>query len=114
MREWINLVETDLHLRDVVAKLDGLLTGKPAEAMRNAHQRTYLFSDPATFAAEVSQDAYYLADGGYSRLMVNDEGEVRGLSQVSRQQVKDRWHDADVQALVRELAILLRGESGTP
>lgn len=92
----------------MVATLDGLLTGKPAEAMRNAYQRAYLFGDPATFIAEVSQDAYYLADGGYSRLLVNDEGEVRGLSSVSRQPVKDRWQDADVQSAVQELAALLR------
>jgi hypothetical protein len=109
MRRIMTLVEAESSnlLRDLVVRLDGLLTGRPVEAARNAQQRSYLFADPITFVMEIGQDAYYLADGGYSRLMADEEG-VRGLSSVSRQEVKDRWHDPDVQKIVQDLDQLLR------
>lgn len=95
------------ELQETVARLDGLLTGKVQEALRNAKQRDYMFADITTFIAEVSSDAYYLADGGYSRLMIDYDGVVRGLSQVSLAAVKARWADPAVQAMVARLQTLL-------
>ena len=40
-------------------------------------------------------DAYYLSDGGYSRLMFLEEGDVR-LSSVSREAVARKWNDPAV------------------
>ena len=112
----IDLFETTIanRLRDLIVSLDGLLTQKPEEAKRNAEQRHKIFSDPITFLEYVSRDAYYLADGGYSRLMINDDEGVRGLSGVSLPGVKARWNEPEVQRIVQELNELFKNALNQP
>lgn len=77
-----------------VSDLDAALTGKPADAARNAAQQRGRFGDPQALMS----DAYYLADGGFSRLVFLEEGEIR-LSGVSRPEVVARWHEPEIQSL---------------
>jgi hypothetical protein len=95
-------------LQKLVAELDGMLTGRAAEAAFNAGQMGYMFADAITFVAEVSSNTYYLADGGYSRLLIGDEGHVLGLDSVSLAAVKARWSDKDVIDAAGRLEALLR------
>ena len=97
----------DAALRDLVVELDGLLTGKPVDAARNAAHRSNLFVDPVTFVTEVASSPYHIADGGFSRLLIGDVGQVAGLDSVSLAGPKARWPDGDVQAVVSRLASVL-------
>ncbi len=91
-----------------VAVLDAALTGNRwREVEQMARQQARLLEDPTHFAA--MSDAYYLSDGGYSRLIWvwQEEPERLGLSGVSRQEVKDAWPRckgliADVEDEIRE------------
>lgn len=85
----------DEAMRDLVVELDTLIVGKPEAAAEQARQQAWKLVDPVGFACS-SEATYYLSDAGLSRLVFNDEGEVR-LSGVSTAKAKARWHDADVQ-----------------
>lgn len=111
MRRFINMIlmmEADDHLRDLVIRLDGLLTDRPEAAASNARQQAYLFDDSMSFLEKVSSRTYYLADGGYSRLLINDEGDVVGIDAISRKDVKQRWNDPEVQQVAHELSNYLK------
>ncbi len=94
-------------LREFVIRLDSLLTGKGDDARRNAAQQHYFFTDVPTFVERLMTGSYYLSDGGYSRLVGDDERGIVGLASVSRDQVKARWDDLEVQSLVSEVNSIL-------
>ena len=98
-----------MNLEDLIIKIDIALTGRSEhEAKSTASRQRHLIEDPALFS-EIS-DAYYLSDGGYSRILWNHYGETAGeygqfsLSSVSTEKAKDKWHnDPDVQNLKKEI-----------
>ena len=68
--------------------LDGALTGKPKDAMRNTAQRTNVRTAEAWLNAG---DIWYLADGGYSRIGFNWETRKIFLCSESRDEVRAAW-----------------------
>jgi len=60
-----------------------------------------------------SEGAIYLSDGGYSRILARfegwkgDEPDI-GISDVSRPQVKARWHSSEIKPLKKRLIELMR------
>lgn len=98
------LLESEQRLANLLPQLDHLLTGKSmSEVMHTARQQQRLL-DPLELL--VDDDAYYLSDGGYSRVLVHYT-EMK-LSGVSRAEVKARWHDPAVQSLVQQINAILR------
>jgi hypothetical protein len=106
-------------LAEAVIVLDMALTGRrEADARQAARSQARLLADPIGFA--ISSDGYYLSDGGYSRLLADEEGNLR-LSGVSRDAVKGRWRDPDVREIAGRVEDSLRaaiaaelGEDGPP
>jgi hypothetical protein len=98
------LLEGEQRLVDLLPQLDHLLTGNPmAKTIAMARQQPNLL-DPLELIMD--NDAYYLSDGGYSRVLVRDV--ALGLSGVSRAEVKARWHDPAVQHVVQQINLILR------
>ena len=73
--------------------LDALLTGKDPRSGRGDPDKLI---DTAKF---INGEAYYLSDGGYSRLHCNYRGELF-LGSESRDQVKVKWDNHAVQTTV--------------
>lgn len=92
------------ELQQLMAALDLALTGKDSSARHGFKNAEAWLTD--------SERAWYLSDGGYSRVMVSDD--IRDphlfLSSVSRREVFERWDAAlpqrrAVESLIRrELA----------
>lgn len=103
------------QLRTAILALDRLLTGKTdAEVEHNARNQTGYFADPLDCLSR----EYYLSDGGYSRIVINDEAKVR-LTSNSLDRVKERWTSKDAQKLVSEIErifaeLIAAAESSTP
>lgn len=95
-----------LTLENLVVSLDHLLTGKDEieTARTAAQQRRHLNAE----AFLTMNDAYYLSDGGYSRIKADEETGRLVLSGVSRQDVIQKWHDPAVQAVKLRIEALLR------
>jgi hypothetical protein len=91
-------------LRELIVALDTLLVGKAKDAVRAAAAQAHLL-DPIGFIT--MSDGYYLSDGGYSRLVFSEARRALALSSVSRGEVKARWPNTDVQAIVRRIDDLL-------
>lgn len=103
-------------LRDVMIALDMALTGKPEkDAAHMARNQSAFFENPERF---LESGGYYLSDGGYSRVFFDPDTEAFRLSGVSRDQVKARWLEADVQVLVtraaQTLTAILLGQDPSP
>lgn len=94
-------------LKTMLVRLDMALTGKDkATAEQSARNQARVLADPEAFLT--MGDAYYLSDGGYSRVKASDEtGRLVLLSQ-SRQEVKDRWQTSTVQREVKDIEDALR------
>jgi hypothetical protein len=94
-------------LRDTVIRLDMLLTGKSqGDAERTARNQARLLTSPEPFLT--TNDAYYLSDGGYSRVKANEEtGRLALLSQ-SRAEVKARWTQPEVRRAIQAVEQVLR------
>lgn len=92
----------DLQLNIDLWILDALLTGRDPRDGRG---------DPNTmivierFAA---RDLYYLSDGGYSRIGLNDETLRIHLTDNSRDPVKARWDNEDIQRVRRRIEATVR------
>lgn len=91
----------DEPMRDLVVELDTLIVGDPRGAVEQACQQGWKFADPVSFICSTER-AYYLSDGGHSRLVFDDDGGV-DLSGVSTARVKARWRDPDVVAAANRL-----------
>lgn len=100
-------------IRDLLISLDRALTGKDeTTAAHAARNQDSFFTDPTRF---LESGGYYLSDGGYSRVFYDPESESFQLSSVSRDEVKARWREADVQAIAtragKMVTALLYGHS---
>ena len=88
------------HFPERIIALDMVLTGKSRHVaehtMRNQAHRA---GDPLAF---IDGGEYYLSDGGYSRVVGNDEGALF-LTSNSRQEVKDAWKMPGAQKLAEEI-----------
>jgi len=83
---------------DLIIRLDMLLTGKTREqAEHTARTSSRDLADPLSFIMDGDSE-YYLSDGGYSRLVVTEEGKTWVTSN-SLQRVKDAWGTPEAQAL---------------
>jgi len=95
-------------LRELVIQLDCLLTGKPRrDAEQTARHQAHLFTDAVTFILDVQSNSYYLSDGGYSRLVCNEDQGIYGVSFVSTDAVKARWNEPEVQIIVTAANVIL-------
>jgi hypothetical protein len=92
------------RLADLLPELDHLLTGNPLAQSRQMARQQQRLLDPLELLTD--NDAYYLSDGGYSRVLVNADSRL-ALSGVSRTAVKQRWNDAAVQHIVRQIDLIL-------
>jgi hypothetical protein len=89
-------------LREVMIALDVALTGKPEkDAAHMARNQNAFFDNPERF---LESGGYYLSDGGYSRVFFDPDTETFRLSGISRDQVKARWHEADVKDIAARAA----------
>lgn len=89
------MMHDDSEFRDLIVRLDALLTGKSlSEAERTALAQQTRLADPIAFVTASSRE-YQLSDGGYSRLCASEEGEL-WLTSNSREQVKAAWNSYDV------------------
>jgi len=105
----------DLMLIDLIVQMDAQLTGRPEEAARNAMQQWKRLADAVEFVE--TGEEYYLADGGFSRVVFRRtfegdlDGQVRGrLTDNSRPLMKQAWQLPGVQALVRRIEAYLDEE----
>lgn len=103
-------------LREVMIALDTALTGKSEkDAAHMALNQSAFFDNPERF---LESGGYYLSDGGYSRVFFDPDTETFRLSGVSRDQVKARWHEADVQVIAARatetLIAILHGQDPRP
>lgn len=90
------------QLRTAIIALDRLLTGKTdAEIEHTARNQPAFFADPLNFLFR----EYYLSDGGYSRIVLNDEAKLR-LTSNSLDRAKERWASAEAQKLASEIESL--------
>ena len=88
------------------AYLDQLLTNSEP---RTAEQQAYQYKDKFDFSNEdnvfevlFNNFIYYLSDGGYSRIVINDDGTLR-LTYNSTDRVKSKWDDPDAQDFVHAI-----------
>jgi hypothetical protein len=77
------------RLRASILHLDSLLTGKPDMARHNMSQK----SDQQLMDWASGGREYYLADGGYSRIVLSHDVDEIRLTSNSRDQVKIMWND---------------------
>jgi hypothetical protein len=102
-------------LLPLVARLDSLLTGRPeTETLVTANRQQHLL-DPEAFLT--MSDAYYLSDGGYSRILADDETGRLRLSGVSRREVAEMWDTVAVRDARARVEAILRDrlrEEGLP
>jgi len=83
---------------ELFIRLDMALTGKErTQAERTASHSRHVLTDPITYVTSNERE-YYLSDGGYSRIVANDEGKVWVTSN-SLQRVKDAWNTPEAQEL---------------
>lgn len=94
----------DARLADLLPLLDHLLTGRPLAQTRHMARQQQRLLDPLELLFD--NDAYYLSDGGYSRVLVNADSQL-ALSGVSRSAVKERWNDPAVQHIVGQINLIL-------
>lgn len=90
-------------LRDLLIQLDMALTGKPRHAAEHTARGQTL--DP------LSDRIYYLSDGGYSRIGLNDSEWPHCqlfVASESLERVKVAWSRPDVQALAAAIAATIR------
>lgn len=93
------------RLRELLIKIDCVLTGKPEQdAAHMARNQSAFFDDASRF---VTSREYYLSDGGYSRLQFDEIAEEFRLSSNSRDQVKAVWHSGAAKDLVAEASQIL-------
>jgi hypothetical protein len=92
--------------------LDMALTGRSEpDCVHMAHGQAAMFEEPERFLAS---DGYYLSDGGYSRVLFDEEAGTFRLSQVSRDAVKARW-SLEIEALAAHAgSVLLAALQGDP
>lgn len=84
-------------------RLDMLLTGKPrADAVHTARSQQHRLSSPLALLNDGFGGEYYLSDGGYSRLFVNDMPSL-WLTSNSLPAAKAAWETPAVQGLVGEI-----------
>jgi hypothetical protein len=76
------------ELQFLLAKLDHALTGKRWKDCFHTARNQHVDFDSLTSGGDC---AYYLSDGGYSRLVVSSQDYRLFLTSNSRKQVKDRW-----------------------
>jgi hypothetical protein len=102
-----------MTLFEMLIRIDIALAGNAEhDAAHAVRSQSRIAEDPIAFASD--SDAYYLSDGGYSRLIWSWEerfGEQGGLalSAVSRDTVKERWHaDPEVRRLAGAIQDLVR------
>lgn len=85
-------------LYDHIVALDGILTGKDERACgHNARNQAHVFEDILHFVE--CRTAYYLADYGYSRVYLTDEGGIF-LTSNSREPVKEKWETQEAQEVI--------------
>lgn len=101
------MAANDLVLAELMERLNVALTGKSVEWVRDhfAFRRTveeFFFGD----------SIYYLADGGYSRVVWYDNGGNGGgelvLTSESLDKPKARWTDSDVVDLRNQIEKIMR------
>jgi hypothetical protein len=97
---------TDFQL--AMARLDEALTGKTEHFTE--HTASTQAGTPEQWYLD-SERAWYLSDGGYSRVCCEDNGRLF-LASVSRDEVKARWTDAvfQRQEVERQLITWLRSQ----
>ena len=82
-------------IRDLMIQLDMALTGKARHVAE--HTASGQGFDP------VEHRIYYLSDGGYSRVVVNDDCQL-SLTSSSLDRVKQAWSQPDVQTLIAAIS----------
>jgi hypothetical protein len=99
------MTQSSDRLRELLIQIDCIVTGRPAkDAEHTARNQVSYFEDTIKF---LTSGEYYLSDGGYSRLMLDElAGDFR-LSSNSRDQVKAVWHSGAAKELVAEASRIL-------
>jgi hypothetical protein len=98
-------------LKNLLIRLDMALTGKPENACASTARQQEHMTTPLAF--HENNDAFYLSDGGLSRVLwvqTSSEGPYGGIgiSGVSRKEVVEKWRDDKaVAALRREINALM-------
>jgi hypothetical protein len=88
----------------VMSCLDGVVTGKIARVTRHTASNQAKTIEEWYFSSE---RAWYLSDGGYSRIGCTDDGHLF-LASVSRDEVKVRWTKTSlVQDIERQIILWL-------
>ncbi len=90
---------TPCSFADKVQMLDAALTGKYAQDVAHTWRDNAPLHEPVNWY--LHHDAYYLSDGGYSRLLWNPHHSSLFLTSNSRPEVKRRW--ADCKELVTDV-----------
>jgi len=98
----------EVELTDLLskmAKLDSVLTGKSWQTvtLKAWHYRDK-FKDPEyLFSFVYGSDIYYLSDGGYSRVVVDNQSGKLFPTSNSLDRVKNNWKTDEAQVVIKDI-----------
>lgn len=98
----------EVELTDLLrkmAKLDSVLTGKNWQTVtQQAWHYRDKFKDPEyMFSFVYGSDIYYLSDGGYSRVVVDDQSGKLFPTSNSLDRVKNNWKTDEAQVVIKDI-----------